>query len=90
MPFEKGKPRSPNAGRKKGSVNKIPAALKDMVLQALANAGGVEYLQAQATKNPNAFLQLVGKVLPLQIKEGGADPVVPATTVKHIYEDSKT
>lgn len=72
-------------GRQKGTPNKVPAALKDMVLQALANMGGTAYLEIQAEKNPTAFLALVGKVLPLQIKEGGADPVVP-TTVNHIHE----
>jgi hypothetical protein len=38
-----------------------------MVLQALSGAGGVDYLQKQATENPTAFLTLVGKVLPLQV-----------------------
>lgn len=50
--------------------NKVTGALKDMVLQALTNKGGVAYLEKQADENPNAFLALVGKVLPLQI---GAD-----------------
>lgn len=54
-------------GRKKGVPNKIPAALKDMILQALNNKGGVEYLEVQADENPVAFLSLVGKVLPLQV-----------------------
>lgn len=66
MPFKKG-----NAGRPKGTKNKHPLALKEMILQALSNVGGPEYLQAQAEKNPGAFLTLVGKVLPLQV---GADP----------------
>lgn len=59
-----------------------------MVLQSLANVGGTAYLEQQARDNPNAYMSLVGKVLPLQIKEGGADPVVP-TTVKHVYETIK-
>jgi hypothetical protein len=65
--------RPPNAGkgRKAGVPNKVTGALKDMVLQALSDAGGVEYLSRQAKENPSAFLTLVGKVLPLQI--GGAD-----------------
>lgn len=64
--------RPPNAGkgRKAGVPNKVTGALKDMVLQALTNKGGVAYLEKQADENPNAFLALVGKVLPLQI---GAD-----------------
>lgn len=65
MAFRKGQ-----GGRPKGAKNKATAALKDMVLEALADAGGVKYLRAQAEKNPNAFLTLVGKVLPLQIGAG--------------------
>ncbi len=44
------------------------AAIKDMVLEALAVAGGADFLAEQALKNPNAFLTLVGKVLPLQVR----------------------
>ena len=79
-------PRKAGPGRPKGSKNKLPVALKEMILQSLADAGGAAYLLAQATKNPNAYLSLVGRVLPLQVKEGGADPVVP-TTVVHEYRD---
>jgi hypothetical protein len=57
----------PGPGRPKGSLNKTTAAIKDMVTQALDDAGGVDYLTAQAIDNPTAFLTLVGKVLPLQI-----------------------
>ena len=60
-------------GRPKGSSNKVSALVKDMIIQALDDAGGVEYLVRQSAENPQAFLQLVGKVLPLQITgpEGG-------------------
>jgi hypothetical protein len=54
-------------GRPKGSVNKTTAAIKEMVVEALNNAGGVAYLVEQSDKNPTAFLTLVGKVLPLQV-----------------------
>ena len=64
--------RPPNAGkgRKKGTPNKVTGELKSMILEALANAGGVTYLQKQADANPNAFLSLVGKVLPMTIGAG--------------------
>ena len=68
----------PNAGkgRKKGVPNKVTAALKDMILGALADAGeelepgggGQAYLKAQALNNPKAFLPLVGKVLPHDVR----------------------
>jgi hypothetical protein len=35
--------------------------VKDMVLAALNEVGGVEYLKRQAEKNPVAFMALLGK-----------------------------
>lgn len=70
MPAAKGT-RPPNAGkgRAKGSVNKVPADLRAMVLQALSEAGGAEYLVRQAKKkNPAPFLALVGKCIPKDVQ----------------------
>ena len=53
---------------RKGVPNKVTKALKDMILGALDGAGGQEYLQRQADANPVAFLTLLGKVLPAEIK----------------------
>lgn len=66
----------PGPGRPKGSVNKTPAAIKDMIAQALEKAGGVDYL-TECANNPrtaSAFLGLVGKVLPMTLTgpDGGA------------------
>lgn len=58
------------AGRPKGSPNRTTTQVKDMILEALDGAGGVDYLQEQARDNPTAFLTLVGKVLPLQLAGG--------------------
>lgn len=55
-------------GRVRGTPNKFNADIKNMIIQALDEAGGVSYLKAQSELNPVAFLGLVGKVLPLQIK----------------------
>ena len=66
----------PGPGRPKGSVNKVTGALKDMVLQALADAGGVAYLSRQAEENPGPFMALVGKVLPMQVTGPDDGPVV--------------
>jgi hypothetical protein len=67
-------PPAAGKGRPKGSPNKIQAAVKEMVIQALDEAGGVDYLVTQSRENPTAFLTLVGKVLPLQV---GGDPDAP-------------
>ena len=55
--------------------NKTTAAVKDMILQALSNKGGVEYLERQADENPTAFMTLVGKVLPLQVAGDPDNPI---------------
>jgi len=72
------RPLPPNAGkgRPKGSPNKVTAQIKDMIVQALDKAGGVDYLYAQSQTEPKAFLTLVGRVLPLQLTGDGGGPVV--------------
>jgi hypothetical protein len=79
---EKRKPPAAGKGRPKGAVNKTTKALKDMILQALDGAGGINYLQAQATSNPTAFLTLVGKVLPLDVNASHSGQIVAQVTFK--------
>jgi hypothetical protein len=59
----------PKGGSRKGAPNKNTAAIKDMILSALHESGGVDYLVRRANdpKTAAAFLGLVGKVLPMQI-----------------------
>lgn len=78
----KRKPPNAGKGRKPGVPNKVTGEVKAMVLQALSDAGGVQYLALQAKENPTAFLTLVGKVLPLQI---GGDPA-NSTPIRLIHE----
>jgi hypothetical protein len=58
----------------------MTAALKDMILKALDEAGGVDYLVQQSEETPTAFLALVGKVLPLQVN---ADVSATISEVRH-------
>lgn len=62
------KPPSAGKGRPKGSVNKVQKDVKEMVLNALNNAGGQAYLTRQAEANPTAFLSLLGKLVPKDVK----------------------
>lgn len=66
-------------GRPKGVPNKTTALLKDAILQAATNAGGADgmigYLTTQAKQNPQSFLPLLGKVLPLQVTGEDGGPV---------------
>lgn len=65
------RPPAAGKGRPKGAVNKVTKELKEMILQALDNKGGVAYLEKQADANPNAFLSLIGKVLPMTVQGPG-------------------
>lgn len=76
--FKKGQKSGP--GRPKGAQNKMTRELKEMVLDALSEAGGVDYLKARAEdpRTASAFLGLVGKVLPMTV---GMDPKNPLELV---------
>jgi hypothetical protein len=65
-------------GRKKGTPNKHTALIKDMIIQALDKAGGVDYLVGVAKDNPAAFCTLIGKVLPMNVtsEDGSMSPRV--------------
>lgn len=66
-------------GRRKGSVNKSTALLKDAILIAATRAGGEGglegYLTTQAEEEPKAFLALLGKVLPMQVTGEAGGPL---------------
>ena len=61
----KGQPKT--GGRVKGTPNKLSASVKTMILGALNELGGTQYLVEQGRANPSAFLSLVGRVLPMQV-----------------------
>lgn len=62
----KGQPKT-GGGSRKGVPNKATKELKDMILGALDQVGGQQYLVDQAIENPTAFMSLVSKVLPKDI-----------------------
>jgi hypothetical protein len=84
--FKKGQKAGP--GRPKGLPNKVTAELKEMILQALDGAGGVDYLIRRAEDTPAPFLALIGKVLPLTVVGPGEDGG-HTFTVKLPWLDSK-
>ena len=65
-----GKRRPPAAGmgRKPGSVNKTTAAVKEALLVAFDDIGGVEALAAWAAANQDKFYPIWAKLLPQEIK----------------------
>jgi hypothetical protein len=71
------RPGERRGGRQKGRANAINRDIKEMVIAALSEAGGVDYLVQCAHKQPVAFLGLVGRVLPLTIAGKGEDGAIP-------------
>lgn len=71
----------PKGGSRKGIPNKVNADVKAMILQALHNAGGVEYLTARAEDNPKAFLALLGRVLPMTVANADGGPLAGVVLV---------
>lgn len=71
-------------GSRKGIPNKTTKAIKDMIVEALGEAGGVDYLveRAQDPKTASAFLGLVGKVLPIQVTGEGGGAIKTVTRVE--------
>jgi hypothetical protein len=64
-------------GRRPGSKNKYPSPLKEMITEALRLEGGIAYLRRQARLNPQTFMTLLGKVLPLQVAGPSGDVARP-------------
>jgi hypothetical protein len=60
----------PNAGigRKAGVPNKLTRDVKAAIEAAFEKVGGAEYLAKQAEENPQAFMTLLGKVIPKDLK----------------------
>jgi len=75
-------------GRPKGKPNKVNGDVKAMVLGALEQVGGQQYLAEQAEANPTAFMSLVGTVLPREMKAevSGAIELVLAEKLKQARE----
>jgi hypothetical protein len=65
-------------GRPKGVPNKNTGLIREMIAQALEEAGGVDYLveRAKDPRTASAFLGLIGKVMPVQVTGEGGGPLV--------------
>lgn len=69
------------AGRPKGVPNKLTTQVKEAILEAFDKAGGVDYLARQADENPTAFMTLLGKIVPNEMKaEISGNPDAPLVT----------
>lgn len=55
------------AGRPKGVPNKLTTDIKQTIVDAFDQLGGVDYLVSVAKDNPAVFCTLVGKVIPKEV-----------------------
>jgi len=80
------KPPNAGKGRVKGVPNKTTADVRNMLIASLDAVGGQAYLEKQAIDNPKAYLSLVSKVIPSEVKSQvtGSDggPIQHAVRVK--------
>ena len=69
-------------GRVKGSKNRV-TVLREAIMDALNNAGGVEYLEDLAKNQPKALSTLLAKVMPTQVtgENGGPIPINVVTGI---------
>lgn len=56
-------------GRRKGTPNKVTASVKEALLQSFENVGGVSYLDRMAAEEPRAYMALLNKVIPAEVKQ---------------------
>lgn len=84
MPRPKGQGKTPGSGRKKGTRNKVPAVVRDLVLEALdaykkgKSKGAQGFLGDLARDEPKAFATLIAKMIPTAIEgtDGSNLPIV--------------
>lgn len=78
MPWPKGKNKGcRTGGQVKGRPNKVTQDLRELVRGALAEGGGQAYLVRQADEKPQAFLALLARLIPSEIRaDVGSDQPV--------------
>lgn len=74
------------AGRPVGALDKGNADLRQMILAALHESGGVQYLVKQAEANPSGFMSLLGKVLPKEVTGAGGKDLVPTRIIFEVVD----
>jgi hypothetical protein len=81
--------RQKTGGRTKGTPNKLSGQVREMILAALDDVGGKDYLVTQAFLNPSAFMQLLGKILSLQLVGASDEAPIGVTRIEHVVIDRR-
>jgi hypothetical protein len=74
-------------GSRRGRPNKLRADMKGMILAALEGAGRQRYLEDHAVRHPAAFMRLLAKLLPQQMRADQAAPLIVVTGVRRAGDD---
>jgi hypothetical protein len=74
-------------GRAKGTPNKVTKELREMILGALDEAGGQDYLVTQSREEPKAFLALIAKVIPREVENKISGDIGINTITRRIIND---
>lgn len=62
--FKKGDPRPANAGRRKGTPNKVTTDMREAMAEAFERKGGVEYL---LTLDDELFVKMLSRMVPNEV-----------------------
>ena len=73
-------------GRVKGSINKQSASVKQCIINAFEDIGGVKNLAAWASENQTEFYKLWGRMIPHEVTGAGGDDI--KITVKKIVHNA--
>ena len=68
-------PPAAGMGRKAGSQNKLTKTIKEAIEASFDQVGGADYLARMAMEEPVAYMGLLGKVLPTQVKMQSDQPI---------------
>jgi len=74
--YKKGDPRPANAGRKKGTKNKITTTIRSALQMSFDDLGAQEYLKKLAIAEPRAYATLLAKAMPTEITGANGAPLV--------------
>ena len=56
-------------GRVKGTPNKVTSDIREMLKASLDKVGGQKYFERQAMDNPVAYMGLIGKIIPQEVRQ---------------------
>lgn len=87
--FQKGQPRAPGAGRRKGTGNKMTTAVKEAVVTAMTlygedgkgKKGMIGFFLKLCADRPELMVRLAEKILPIEVKgiQGGVVTLMALT-----------